>query len=62
MHSVIDGYPAYLWCLTKRNFLNRMGKGLILHAAVAAISVECPPPPDAWAARSVQVIRRIRRA
>lgn len=40
MHSVIDGYPAYLWCLTKRNLLNRMGKGLILHAAVAAISVE----------------------
>ena len=24
----------------KRNFLNRMGKGMILHAAVAAISVE----------------------
>lgn len=40
MHSVIDGYPAYLWRLTKRNLLNRMGKGLILHAAVAAISVE----------------------
>lgn len=35
MHSVIDGYLAYLWCLTKRNFLSRMGKGLILHAAVA---------------------------
>ncbi len=35
MHSVIDGYLAYLWCLTKRIFLNRMDKGMIQHTAVA---------------------------